>query len=174
MKKSRLSSFGESRLQKSKGKSLANCSSRKEQTWTCAKWVESQSWALSVFFTFLNIKKWFLWIFDKVTNLFLCQSYLKSPLLVKLTRQKMQKIIFYYWKNKKYRKCPALLFSAYFLPKMVPHPCYKLKHGTHWLFFRPHVYRFCLFSAHFPPIPSCQENGTKMLCNQDGKGHLSL
>ena len=47
-----------------------------------------------------------------------------------------------------------LPISAYFPPKMVPHPCYKLKHGTHLLFFRPHVYGFCriplifrLFSA---------------------------
>ena len=44
------------------------------------------------------------------------------------------------------------LFSVYFLPIMVPHPCYKLKHGTHLLFFCPHVYGFCLFSTHFPPI----------------------
>ena len=44
------------------------------------------------------------------------------------------------------------LFSAYFLPKMVPHPCYKLKHGTHLLSFRPHVYGFCLFSAYIPLI----------------------
>ena len=42
------------------------------------------------------------------------------------------------------------LFSTYFLP-MVPHPCYKLKHGTHLLFFRPHVYSFCLFSTYFLP-----------------------
>ena len=44
------------------------------------------------------------------------------------------------------------LFSAYFPPKMVPHPCCKLKHGTHLLFFCPHVYGFCLFSANFLPI----------------------
>ena len=42
--------------------------------------------------------------------------------------------------------------SAYFLPEMVPHPCYKLKHGTQLLFFRPHVYGFCLFSAYIPLI----------------------
>ena len=42
--------------------------------------------------------------------------------------------------------------SSYFPPKMVPHPCYKLKHGTHLLFFRPHVYRFYLFSAYIPLI----------------------
>ena len=43
-------------------------------------------------------------------------------------------------------------FSTYFLPKMVPHPCYKLKHGTHLLFFRPHVCGFCLFSTYIPLI----------------------
>ena len=37
---------------------------------------------------------------------------------------------------------------TYFLPKMVPHPCKKLKHGTHLPFFCPHVYRIHLF----PPI----------------------
>ena len=44
------------------------------------------------------------------------------------------------------------LFPAYFPPKMAPHPCYKLKHGTHLLFFHPHVYGFCLFSAYIPLI----------------------
>ena len=39
-----------------------------------------------------------------------------------------------------------------FLPKIVPHPCYKLKHGTHLLFFLPHVYGFCLFSTYIPLI----------------------
>ena len=42
--------------------------------------------------------------------------------------------------------------STYFMPKMVPHLCYKLKHSTHFLFFRPHVYGFCLFSAYIPLI----------------------
>ena len=37
-------------------------------------------------------------IFYKVNNLFLHQSHLKSPLPVKLTWLKMQKIIFYQWK----------------------------------------------------------------------------
>ena len=36
-------------------------------------------------------------------------------------------------------------FSAYFPPKMVPHPCYKLKHGTTSVIFSP----TCL---QFPPI----------------------
>ena len=31
---------------------------------------------------------------------------------------------------------------------MVPHPYFKLKHGTHLLFFCSHVYGFCLFSAY--------------------------
>ena len=44
-----------------------------------------QSWALSVFFYFFNNKKWFFKIFYKVNNLYLHQSYLKSPLPVKLT-----------------------------------------------------------------------------------------
>ena len=45
-----------------------------------------QSWALSVFFHFFNNKKWFFCTFYQVDNLFLHQSYLKSPLPVKLTR----------------------------------------------------------------------------------------
>ena len=44
------------------------------------------------------------------------------------------------------------IFSTYFPPKMVPHPCYKLKHGTHLPIFCPHVYGFCLCCAHFLPI----------------------
>ena len=44
-----------------------------------------QSWALSVFFNFFNYKKWFSCIFFQMNNLFLHQSYLKSPLTVKLT-----------------------------------------------------------------------------------------
>ena len=42
--------------------------------------------------------------------------------------------------------------SAYFPPKMVPHPCYKLKHYNHLLFFHPHVPIFHLYFTHFPPI----------------------
>ena len=44
-----------------------------------------QSWALSVFFYFFHNKGWFFGIFYKDDNLFLHQSYLKSPLPVKLT-----------------------------------------------------------------------------------------
>ena len=40
-------------------------------------------------------------------------------------------------------------YFCLFLPKMVPHPCYKLKHGTHLPFFCPHVYGFCLFLPMF-------------------------
>ena len=47
-----------------------------------AQW---QSWALSVFFNFFNNIKWFYCIFDQINNLCLHQSYLKSPLQVKLT-----------------------------------------------------------------------------------------
>ena len=46
---------------------------------------KGRSWALEVFFNFFNNKKWFFGIFYKVDNLFLHQSYLKSPLPVKLT-----------------------------------------------------------------------------------------
>ena len=47
--------------------------------------IYTQIWALSVFFNFFNDKKWFFGIFNKVNNLFLHQSYLKSPLPGKLT-----------------------------------------------------------------------------------------
>ena len=43
------------------------------------------SWALSVFFNFFTNKKLFLCFFYQVYNLFLHQSYLKTPLRVKLT-----------------------------------------------------------------------------------------
>ena len=46
------------------------------------------------FFHFFNNKKWFFCTFYKVNNLFLHQSYLKSPLPIKLTWWKMQNIIF--------------------------------------------------------------------------------
>ena len=57
----------------------------------CVSVCEDQSWALSEFFHFFNNKKWFFCILYKVDNLFLHQSYLKMPLPVKLTWQKMQK-----------------------------------------------------------------------------------
>ena len=44
-----------------------------------------QSWALPVFFSVFNNKKWLFCTFYQVNNLFLHQSYLKSPLPVKLT-----------------------------------------------------------------------------------------
>ena len=44
------------------------------------------------------------------------------------------------------------LFSAYFPPKMVPYPCYKLKHRTHLPFFHPYIYGFCWFSSYVPLI----------------------
>ena len=45
-------------------------------------------------------------------------------------------------------------FSTYFPLKMVPHPCYKLKHGTPSAVFPPTCIlpTFCLCSAHFPLI----------------------
>ena len=46
----------------------------------------------------------------------------------------------------------SIYFPSIFRLKWYPSLLYKLKHGTHLLFFRPHVYGFCLFSAHFPPI----------------------
>ena len=53
--------------------------------------------------------------FFQVNNLFLHQSHLKSPLPVKLTRQKTQKIIFVTEKNTKCLKCPALVWTYLFL-----------------------------------------------------------
>ena len=49
------------------------------------------------------------YVFEQVNNLFLHQPCLKSPLPVKLTWKKMQKIIFIIEKTQKHRKCPALL-----------------------------------------------------------------
>ena len=67
-----------------------------------------QSWALSVFFSSFNNLKCFFCIFYKVDNLFMHQSYSKSPLSVKLPSQKCKKSFFIIEKIKKYRKCPAL------------------------------------------------------------------
>ena len=53
--------------------------------------------------------------FYQVNNLFLHQSYLKSPLPVKLTWWKMQKIICYYWKNSKKPQVPSSEFHIYVL-----------------------------------------------------------
>ena len=47
--------------------------------------ISGQSWALPVFFHFFNNKKLFFCTFYQVSNLFLHQSYLKSPFPVKLT-----------------------------------------------------------------------------------------
>ena len=47
-------------------------------------------------------------MFYQVNNLFLHQSYLKSPLPVKLTWKKYKKSFFIIEKILKYRKCPAL------------------------------------------------------------------
>ena len=44
-----------------------------------------QSWALLVYFIFVNNKKWFNCTFYQIINLFLHQSYLKCPLPVKFT-----------------------------------------------------------------------------------------
>ena len=47
--------------------------------------ITQQSWALPVFFHFFTNKKGLFCIFYQVNNQFLHQSYLKSPLPVKLT-----------------------------------------------------------------------------------------
>ena len=57
-----------------------------------------QSWALSIFLIFSTID-YDIFAFFMKYNLFLHQSHLKSPLAVKLIWYKMQKIIFYCWKN---------------------------------------------------------------------------
>ena len=67
-----------------------------------------QSWALSVFFNFSNNKKWFFSFSIKLITYF-CTSSIKNPSQINLI--KMQKIIFYYWKNSKIPNCPALLSS---------------------------------------------------------------
>ena len=58
----------------------------------------SQSWALSVFVHFFNNKSFFC-IFYQVNNLFMHQSYLKSPLPVNELDKKFQKSFFCYRKN---------------------------------------------------------------------------
>ena len=49
--------------------------------------------------------------FYQVNNLFLHQSYLKSIFPVKLTWYKIQKLIFYCWKNKKIPKVPSSVLA---------------------------------------------------------------
>ena len=68
--------------------------------------MQGQSWALSV--TFSMVKSDFFCIFYKVGNPFLHQSYLKSPLPVKLTYKKCKKSFIIREQIKKYLKCPAL------------------------------------------------------------------
>ena len=63
------------------------------------KFINFQSWALSVFFYFLNNKKWYFCIFYEDNNLFLHQSYLKSPLPAKYTLIKNAKYHFLLLKN---------------------------------------------------------------------------
>ena len=58
-----------------------------------------QSWTLSVFFNFFNNYIFFPIFYQGI--IFLHQSYLKNPLPVKSTRQKMQQIIFFYCKKLK-------------------------------------------------------------------------
>ena len=53
--------------------------------WEGEKRAAVQSWALPVFFSVFNDKKWLFCTIYQVNNLFLHQSYLKSPLSVKLT-----------------------------------------------------------------------------------------
>ena len=60
-----------------------------------------------IFEFFFNNKKWFFYIFYQVNNLFLRQSYFKSPLPIKLTDKKCKKSFFIIEKIKKFRKCPA-------------------------------------------------------------------
>ena len=75
------------------------------------------------------------------------------------------------WHARQDRTAIFRSISADLPPKMVPHPGYKLTHGTHLLFFCPYVYGFSLFSAyirlifrlfsaqtsaHFPPFLSCR------------------
>ena len=71
---------------------------------------QPQSWALSVFFNFLNKKIWFVCIFiNKFNNLFLHQSYLQSPLPAKLTSiKKCKTSIFYCRKHYLKKKNPDL------------------------------------------------------------------
>ena len=69
--------------------------------------LSDQSWALEVFSNIFNDEKYFCLHFYQVNNLFLHQSYWESQLSVKLTWEKMQKIIFYYWKNEKIPQVPS-------------------------------------------------------------------
>ena len=67
---------------------------------------ESRAWHFRYFLIFSIIKMIFLH-FYQIYYLFLHQSYLKSPLPVKLTWKKMQNIIFYHWKNEKIPNVPS-------------------------------------------------------------------
>ena len=70
-------------------------------------WALARSWALSVFFSFFINKKWFFAFFFQVnlteSGLFK-QDWCRNGLF---TWQKMQQIIFYYWKNSKIPKVPS-------------------------------------------------------------------
>ena len=57
-------------------------------------YLRTEAEALSVFFNFFNIKKWFVTIFYQVNNLFLHKPYFKSPFPAKFTWQIMKKIFF--------------------------------------------------------------------------------
>ena len=72
--------------------------------------VQWRAGPLEAFLPFFSmIEKWYF--FDvfliKLITYFYHQSYLKSPLPVKLTWKKMKKIIFHHWKNSKIPKVPS-------------------------------------------------------------------
>ena len=59
----------------------------------------NQSWALWVFLKFFITKKWFVFIFYQVNNLFLHQSYSKRPLHSQINLIKKRKKSFLLLKN---------------------------------------------------------------------------
>ena len=120
---------------------------------TYFRWPQRQSWALSVFFNFFNNNEWCFCIFYLVNNLFLHQSYLKSPLPVKLTWQKMQKIIFYYWTNSKILKVPSSALSpcaCRIHSRLCPQFKHKIKH-THTQ-CTVHVYTIYIHTQYTPRV----------------------
>ena len=89
--------------------SLRKCPALKVNIQTSCGFLTLQSWALPVFFHFFNNRKWFCCTFYQVNNLFLHQSYLKSPATPSQINliKKSKKSFFIIEKNSKIPQVPS-------------------------------------------------------------------